>query len=270
MVKSCSILLAVTVLVLLSSCQKTDSSKNSPAGKNVKTDVIIAHGGGSIDGYTYPNSLEALNLSYSKGCRLFELDIIETSDGTYVAAHDWVSYKSITDYEGVVDTTPLSEEEFLLLKVYGKYTPLNMDLINRWFTIHPDAILVTDKVNEPAKFAKQLRFKSRTIMELFSWVAVEEALAEGITPMISDNLVFGVPDIEQRIEDMGISHLAISRRYIDKNKDFLKGLKDKGVKTYVFHVNFDEGKDEMYVINNELDYVHGLYADNVDVINRIR
>ncbi len=50
---------------------------------------FIAHAGGEIDGHTYTNSLEALNLNYKKGFRLFELDIHETSDHKYVAVHDW-------------------------------------------------------------------------------------------------------------------------------------------------------------------------------------
>ena len=48
---------------------------------------FIAHAGGRIEGMNYTNSLEALNNSYKNGFRLFELDIIETSDGEFVAAH---------------------------------------------------------------------------------------------------------------------------------------------------------------------------------------
>lgn len=46
-------------------------------------------------------------------------------------------------------------------------TPLDMTAINDWFKAHPDAILVTDKVNEPRKFAGQFIDKKRLMMELF-------------------------------------------------------------------------------------------------------
>ena len=90
---------------------------------------FIAHAGGEIDGYTYTNSLEAMNLSYSKGCKIFELDIIETSDGKLVAAHDWAHY-SILTWKDDYKNSAMLESDFLNLKIYGKFTPMNMQMIN--------------------------------------------------------------------------------------------------------------------------------------------
>ena len=42
---------------------------------------FIAHAGGGLNGQKYLNALEALNESYSKGLKLFELDLKLTSDG---------------------------------------------------------------------------------------------------------------------------------------------------------------------------------------------
>ena len=235
------------------------------------TDIFIAHAGGAIEGFVYTNSLEALNLSYRKGCKLFELDMIETSDGKLVAAHDWKYYKSVTNYSGTIDDTPLTEEQFLSLKIQGKFTPMNMETINKWFAEHKDAILVTDKINSPAEMLRKgFLFKDRLIMELFTWEAVAEAIKKGIKPMPSENLIFGTPDIERRLSGFNIKYMAISRRAIEENKDFLKRLKEKGVKTYVYHVNWDEGKDEQYVLENEMEYIHGMYADNLDLIRKQR
>ena len=38
-------------------------------------------------------------------------------------------------------------------------------------------------------------------------------------------------------------------------------LRDAGIKVFVFNVNFDSGKDEQYVYDNELGLVYGMYAD---------
>ena len=114
---------------------------------------FIAHAGGQIEGHTYTNSLEALDWNYKNGLRLFELDIIKTFDGHYVAAHDWNSWKHKTKYIG---TLPATKKEFLKIKIKDKFTPLDMEAINQWFTIHSDAILVTDKVNEPYCFCSTI------------------------------------------------------------------------------------------------------------------
>ena len=49
------------------------------------TASFIAHGGGKIDQFYKTNSLESLNISYSKGARLFELDLNLTADQKIVA-----------------------------------------------------------------------------------------------------------------------------------------------------------------------------------------
>jgi lipoteichoic acid synthase len=228
-------------------------------------DVFIAHAGGEIDSLTYTNSLEALNLSYSKGYRLFELDIIETSDGQLVAAHDWKHFKQITNFPYEINDTPLTEHQFLTQRIYNKYTPINMDRINKWFSLHKDAILVTDKINFPKKMSEEFLFKDRLRMELFSWDAVIEAINLGVTPMPSECLVFD-KDAENKLYSLKISYVAISRRLIEANKVFLTRLKAHNIKTYVYHLNFDSGKDENYVLKNEMDYIYGMYADHLDFI----
>lgn len=222
---------------------------------------FIAHAGGSIDGHTYTNSREALDHNHSKGFQLFELDIIRTSDGKYVAAHDWEHWKKITNYEG---SLPPTEEEFLKNKIYGKYTPMNMDAINRWFLDHEDAILVTDKVNEPRTFAGLFIDKKRLMMELFTLDAVKEGLSSGIkSAMPSQNVIEKLGDQKAEVLiALGVKNIAISRRYILYNSLFLKVLKSNNIKTFIYHLNFNEGKDENYVIINEMDYIFGIYADN--------
>ena len=259
MVRVSKIIFCVIALFLVS-CEKYEQEEND------LTEVFIAHAGGKINGYTYTNSLEALDLSYSMGCKMFELDIIETSDSVFVAAHHWSSYKAISGYVGVMDETPLSEQEFLLYNIYGMYTPMNMTAINEWFAAHEDAILVTDKINEPKRFAEQFLFKNRLIMELFSWKAVNEALEIGVKAMPSENLIFGASDIEQTLNNLKIRHIAISRFLIAGNEELLIRLKNKGIKTYVYHVNDEVGKDEKYVFENELHLITGMYADDLSLL----
>lgn len=220
----------------------------------------IAHAGGEVNGIKSTNSKDALDQNYAKGFRLFELDIIETSDKKMVAAHDWKMWARFTDYEGAL---PPSHEEFMKHKIYGDYKTLDLNGINEWFRDHPDATLVTDKVKDPISFANLFVDKNRLIMELFSMMTVEEASKNGINAMISQEpLMKLVGDKLNYLEINNVKYVALSRRIIANQTKLMLQLKEKGIKVYVYNVNFDPGKDEKYVQENEIGLVYGMYADN--------
>ena len=219
----------------------------------------IAHAGGEVNGVKSTNSKQALDQNYKKGFRLFELDIIETSDGKLVAAHDWKMWARFTDYEG---TLPPSHAEFMKRKIYGDYTTLDLKGINNWFAAHSDATLVTDKVNDPIVFANQFVDKDRLIMELFTVMAVEEASKNGINAMISQQpLMKMAGDKLSYLSINNIKYVALSRRIIATQTKLMLQLREQGIKVYVYNVNFDPGKDEKYVQENEIGLVYGMYAD---------
>ncbi|WP_209400291.1 hypothetical protein [Pseudozobellia sp. WGM2] len=219
----------------------------------------IAHAGGEINGVKSTNSKDALDLNYKNGFRLFELDIIETADKKLVAAHDWKMWARFTDYSGAL---PPTLAEFKKHKIYGDYHTLDMDGINTWFQNHPDAILVTDKVNDPIAFAEAFVDKTRLIMELFSQMAIEEAAAHGIQTMISQDPLLQIKgDKIDYLAINNIKYVAVSRRIISGKTKLMLRLKEQGIKVYVYNVNFDPGKDEKYVYDNELGLVYGMYAD---------
>ncbi|MFC4096796.1 PI-PLC domain-containing protein [Euzebyella saccharophila] len=222
-------------------------------------DRYIAHAGGEIDKVRYTNTIEALDVNYKKGFRLFELDIIETSDGEWVAAHDWEMWSRFTDYTGEL---PPTLAEFKKHTIYGDYHTMDINDINHWFSNHKDAILVTDKINEPVKFANAFVDKDRLIMELFSQLSIEEATQHGIKVMMSQEPLLRLKgDKADYLTINNIEHVAVSRRIISSKKKLMLQLKEKGIKVYVFNVNFDPGKDEKYVYENELGLVYGMYAD---------
>ena len=224
---------------------------------------FIAHAGGQIDGKNYTDSLEALDLSYKKGYRLFELDIIKTSDNVYVAAHDWKHWTKVTNFKG---NLPPNRETFKQYKIYGKYTSMDMDDINQWFKKHPDAILITDKVNTPMDFANHFIDKKRLMMELFTWDAVKQGIDAGIkSAMPTGSILRQIKgDKITYLKNLGITDIALTRRVIDSQKNFLKEIVNSGIHIYAFNINFDKNKDELYVICKERDYFYGMYADKRD------
>lgn len=221
---------------------------------------FIAHAGGMVDNHIYTNSLEALNLNYEKGFRLFELDIQKTTDGKYVAAHYWNEWATITNYQNEI---PVTHEEFMKHKIYDSLTPLDMKAINKWFKEHSDAILITDKINEPKLFADQFIDKKRLMMELFTWEAVLEGIEVGIkSSMVSQRVLNNLKGNKVKtLKKHKITDVAISRNIIASNIELLKDLKKNGIKVYVYNVNDRIDRDEDYVVKHEMDYVYGIYAD---------
>lgn len=240
-----------------------DVEENPDLFNKIKNDRMrfIAHAGGRIDGFTYTNSLEALNLSYKKGFRIFELDIIKTSDNVFVAAHDWDHWKSITGYKGNI---PVSREVFLKQKIIDRFTPLDIHGINRWFSEHKDAVLVTDKINEPLRFSNSFVDKNRLMMELFDMKAVKEGInANILSSMPSDGIIKEMDEQDLlELKKIGVKHIAISRRLIYLNYEkLLEASLRLGIKPFAFHINADSGIDEEYVLKNEMKYFYGIYAD---------
>jgi hypothetical protein len=228
---------------------------------------FIAHAGGAINGYSYTNSLEALNESYKKGFRLFELDIIKTKDNHFVAAHDWKHWKKQTEYNG---NLPVDLNIFLKYNICSKYTPLDMSRINQWFKEHPDATLVTDKVNTPKEFSSKFIDKSRLMMELFTYDALVEGLDADIKSAMANQGIINNLTPKDRVSTLlklGVTDIAISRTLITDHPELLLELKDKGIRAYAFHLNRN-GIDEEYVIKNELNYIFGIYADKWNLNNK--
>jgi len=221
---------------------------------------FIAHAGGIIDGYIYTNSLEAMNANYEKGFRLFELDIHLTSDSELVALHNWDEWKTMTGYNGEVPTT---KEIFLKHKIHNKYQALDIESINQWFKTHPDALLISDKINKPRLFSEAFIDKNRLMMELFTWEAIKEANECNIkAPILAQRLLLAPQQNRfKTLKNNNIKHIALSRSVLAANIPLLKELIKNDIKVYLYNVNFEIDKDEEYVVKYELDFAYGLYAD---------
>ncbi len=117
--------------------------------------AYIAHAMGGIDGFVYTNSIEAFKANYDKGYRLFEVDLLFTSDDVLVARHEWTE----TDYErfeqlDFIDLTEIEMnereeyvptlEQFLSMKINGQYTPMTFDDLLQLMQEYPDTIFITD------------------------------------------------------------------------------------------------------------------------------
>lgn len=105
----------------------------------------IVHAGGFVSDdsgefFSYTNSREPLMKSAADGNRIFEIDFRISSDGFLVCTHEWnQAYRNGVPLQGAV-----TKDEFLLSKIYGKFSPMDLSDIAYFARIHPDCYFITD------------------------------------------------------------------------------------------------------------------------------
>ncbi len=100
----------------------------------------IGHSFGMIDGYDYTGSYEAFEQNYIAGQRVFEIDLLPTSDQKLVLRHKW----NDEIQKGFSNANIPSEAEFLSEKIYGYLTPLSFNDLCYLMRKCPDMYIVTD------------------------------------------------------------------------------------------------------------------------------
>jgi glycerophosphoryl diester phosphodiesterase len=222
----------------------------------------IAHAGGSYNGYTYSNSLEALNSSLNKGYKLFELDLIKTKDNEIVAAHDWNHWKAITGYTGSI---PPLLSEFKGTMINSSLTPLSMSDIASWFAKNKGAILVTDKITDYEQLVKEFPFPDRLMVEVFSLEEYVSAYKAGIKyPLLS--LEFAQIDkygdlLIDFIIDNKIPLAVLHTSSVNNFDNVLQALKNNGGYTFAYTSN-------SLTFLSENKQVFGIYTDFINFLEQ--
>lgn len=114
-------------------------------------DSLIAHAGGGIEEQNYTNSKEAFLNSYASGLRTIEMDFVLTSDDKLVCCHDW-GEQMCSDYEA---DYVYSEEEFLNIRIYDRYTPLSLETLMELMLEYDDVWIVTDTKDMNAELVRK-------------------------------------------------------------------------------------------------------------------
>ena len=161
----------------------------------------VCHAFGGIGEYTYTNSLEAFELNYAAGHRVFEVDFMLTSDNIVVAGHDWNTFYQFTNRtlaEGQ-EATPLTLEEFQASRIFGQFTPLTWMDIAKLMQEYPDIYIVTDTkhVTDPmitdtfSQFVKEAKeLESGLFHRIKSVVKGEDSILDRIIPQIYNNEMY--------------------------------------------------------------------------------
>lgn len=157
--------------------QKVDSITPEPYVFDdswIEKGCYIAHAFGGIDGFTYTNSLEAFQVNYSLGHRVFEVDMDYAQDDySVLLSHHEDHWREIT---GTAPEVPYTKDSFLNSVIYEKYTPLDLSGLISILAEYPDIFIITDT-----------KYYDRTsIIMQFSQIVRE---AQAIDPAILDRIV---------------------------------------------------------------------------------
>lgn len=225
---------------------------------------LIAHAFGGIDGKTYTNSLEAFETNYRKGFRLFEADLVLTSDGYMVAKHGW---------DDNPERKPLTLQQFKSTQIPGGYTPMDFEQIAHLMNTYKDVYLITDtKAFDTVTVKKQFKIIVDTARK------VNPAILDRIIPQIyNEEMLPAVLELykfesviytlyqtnasdEQVIEFATKNRIGVitmsNERY---SKEFVDNLAAHGIYSYVHTIN-----DISRITELLEEGVQGFYTDFVD------
>ncbi|WP_438444389.1 phosphatidylinositol-specific phospholipase C/glycerophosphodiester phosphodiesterase family protein [Gorillibacterium sp. sgz5001074] len=233
----------------------SDNEEVHPESHPVKA---IAHALGGMDGYDYTNSIDAMAASYEAGFRMFETDLILTSDGRLAARHDWGAYLQPSEPEELADCQ-LSSEEFLSYKIYDQYRPTLLEDVLEFMEKHPDTELILDtKSLEEEEVLQKFSQIVRTAEEK------DSGLLDRLIPEIYDqemlDAVESIHSFDKKIyspyltDDLEPEHvvdfmLGNGLTDIDLQTDevswpLIESLKDNGLGFYIYTCNSTEEAEE--------------------------
>lgn len=132
---------------------------------------FISHSGGGIDGKLYSNSMEAWNLSYQNGNRLFDADLMLTKDNRVVLRHDlsdnieinevsikdssvYLNYFNLLQYK--IEQNNINYDEYMKNKIYSKYTPMDLNKMLNFMKEHEDVYVLIDSKDNIEKIYKEV------------------------------------------------------------------------------------------------------------------
>lgn len=220
---------------------------------------LIAHAGGEIYGIRMTNSVQALDNSYSKEFRLFELDIDWTSDGVPVVIHDWGNVNWFMNIK--YSTKPPTFEEFKNMDTILGLKLMDLDILEEWLLEHEDAYIVTDVKNDNLKMLgiikKQYsRISSQIIPQIYSFEEYDSVKDLGYKNIILTKYKIKATDDEVIDFCQNHSLFGITMYEDIVNAAVLNKYSELGIPIYV------------HTINNYNEYVklrdngaYGVYTD---------
>ncbi|ULO04743.1 glycerophosphodiester phosphodiesterase [Paenibacillus sp. 19GGS1-52] len=245
--------------------QATDSHSS-----NWEENEFIAHALGGIDGSIYTNSYDAFISNYHRGYRLFEVDLLQTGKGEFIARHDWSQklQPDLSDQKSHMFTMSQFENSLIL----GKFQPLALNDILHLMQEYPDFNLIIDtKANNKESIQYQFEYLVNEAIRTDASL-LERIIPEIFNPEMYDAVmkIYPFPNkiyslyksnnsaasIVKFVQDNHISVVAMPTLRAFINPNLVHTLNKIGVKSYVHTVN----NIVMMKLLQSMG-VHGFYTD---------
>ncbi|KUP23939.1 phosphatidylinositol-specific phospholipase C/glycerophosphodiester phosphodiesterase family protein [Paenibacillus sp. DMB5] len=237
---------------------------------------VIAHAMGGINNHTYTNTQDAFVANYEQGTRVFETDLLLTTDDKLVARHEWTG--NMSRLLGQLDVLPaarqgvvLSYEEVMESPILTLYSPLDIDKIMDLLVAYPDAYIVTDtKELEPELVTRQFEhiveaanrkdpmLLSRIVPQIYSRDMLDVVRKVYSFPEVIFTLYQSYDSDEQVVEFARETGVEITMPATRATKSFVRKLKQAGARIYVHTVN-----DEDEITKLSRMGIDGFYTDFV-------
>lgn len=236
---------------------------------------LIAHAMGSIRDQPYTNAYEAMIANYEKGTRVFEIDLMLTSDRVAVARHEWTA--NMSKLLGQEEELPedkqagaLTHDEFMNTPILGMYQPMDADGIINVLSQYPDMYIVTDTKEQKDEDIQQVLSSlvnaakkkdpsvlDRIVVQIYNEPMLETVKEIYAFPSIIYTL-YATKDTEAQVVDFVEKNDidAVTMPEYKVNQHFVAKLKKAGAVTYVHTIN-----DTDQVANYEKWGVYGVYSD---------
>ncbi|KAL0212135.1 hypothetical protein RCL1_005761 [Eukaryota sp. TZLM3-RCL] len=226
---------------------------------------FICHALGKVGKVSISNTLEAFLLNYYKGCRTFEADFHQTSDGEFVVYHKGKAVGiDPSSFFGYPESG--SHADFMSSHMAG-LTQLDMKGMVKLFLDFPDWLLVTDTKNDLKSLLTALcgaldeaglNCVDRVIPQLYNFNDLEVAKSFGFTRTILTLYKMKVENhkiikfLEANPEVIAVTFFP--NRYPPLKKDLLR----LGIKTFTHTI--DDPKD---VLKFQEDGIYGVYTNSL-------
>jgi len=128
----------------------------------------IAHAGGAVEGESYTNSLDALAANKAD-YDLFEIDLIETSDGQLVCLHDWERLGEVVSWDetGTI-ASPMSLAAFEAYSVESaRFQNCTLESLADWLRRNPGKRVIPDVKGNPPTALKVIAARYPDLVDRF-------------------------------------------------------------------------------------------------------
>lgn len=224
-----------------------------PPSKVEKTQRIyekmIAHGGGTVEGFDTSSSYDAVMQSIANGFKVIELDMEFSSDNKIIMLHDWD--RTVTTYLGRKFDIKLTQKQFNDQLICGKFQSLTFDKLTKILDNNPQVRIVTDTKGDNIKLLTTIANKypdyvDRMIPQIYDYSEFEAVSALGYDDIIFTLYMQDKIDYNKLlkfIKENDIYAVTIGKDY------WVKGLPQKlskeGIKVYTHPVyTVEEAKEE--------------------------